>query len=144
MNDLFDDDTDETYLSVGLAAAESRATRERFRKLGFHQAYDTAKEDLLQEGFEAGYKETFALAKEMGILLGKAVVMHNKANAATATSGSGEGRKLESTTTSCSGTTAANVLDRKTKLLIRERLTAPDLKTSDLRELKKQMEEALF
>lgn len=140
MNDLFDDKEDEDDgACVGLAAAESRAAQERFRKLGFHEAYDAAKEDLLQHGFEAGYKETFVLAKEIGILLGRAVVAKNNANAAALTSVSGEGR-LGNTT----ATTAGNALDRKTKLLIRERLTAPDLNSSDLRELKAQIEDALF
>lgn len=57
-----------------LAAAESFALEERFRKLGFHEGYDQAKDERLQEGFEIGYKEAFAVSTRIGILLGEATL----------------------------------------------------------------------
>jgi hypothetical protein len=57
-----------------LAEAESSALQERFRKLGFHEGYDQAKDERLQEGFETGYREAFAVSTRIGILLGEATL----------------------------------------------------------------------
>jgi hypothetical protein len=57
-----------------LARAESSALAERFRKIGFHEGYDPAKDERLQEGFETGYKEAFAVSTRIGIFLGEATL----------------------------------------------------------------------
>lgn len=56
----------------GLAGREARAVESRFRNLGFHEAYDKAKDSMLQQGFEEGYKQSFDLATRIGELLGEA------------------------------------------------------------------------
>ena len=106
----------------GLAAAESRALEERFRKIGYHEGYDAAKETKLQEGFEAGYKETFALSKQIGALLGK-MTMKSKLDM-----GGNIDRSRDAH------------LDPGVRSLVRERLMAPNLSTINLEELKKHLE----
>lgn len=54
-----------------LQVAESTAIERQFRNLGFHEAFEEYKDSLLQEGFEAGYRETFEAAVRLGHLLGK-------------------------------------------------------------------------
>lgn len=71
-NVAFRDDEDNDAAHDGLAEREARSTRERFRNLGYLEAYDEAKEERLQEGFEAGYKSYFQAAMRMGQVLGKA------------------------------------------------------------------------
>lgn len=56
----------------GLAEREARAVAEQFRNLGYHEAYDEAKDAKLQEGFEEGYKQCFHAALNIGELLGDA------------------------------------------------------------------------
>jgi len=55
----------------GLSAAEARATEDRFRTIGYHEAYDQSKEERLQEGFEAGYRDSFDAAFRVGEILGR-------------------------------------------------------------------------
>lgn len=55
-----------------LLAAESAAAQERFRIIGYHEAYDKTKDEKLQEGFEAGYRESFDTAYRIGEMLGSA------------------------------------------------------------------------
>eukprot|EP00977_Amphora_coffeiformis_P028287 scaffold34921_cov162-Amphora_coffeaeformis.AAC.21 len=118
------DDSIDTF--GGLASAESRALAERFKKIGFHEGYDAAKETKLQEGFEAGYKETFALSKEIGTLLGK-MTMKSKLDS---------NGKIES---SLDANLGAGV-----RSFVRERFTAPNsLCTMDLEDLKRRLENDL-
>jgi flagellar biosynthesis/type III secretory pathway protein FliH len=56
----------------GLAERDSRAMEEKFRNLGYHEAFDEAKDAKLQKGFEEGYKQCFHTAFKMGELLGEA------------------------------------------------------------------------
>ena len=58
----------------GLMAAEAQAAEKRYRKLGYHEAYDAHKDDRIQEGFVDGYREAYANAIKIGEQLGKAVV----------------------------------------------------------------------
>lgn len=111
----------------GLAAAESRALEERFRNLGFHEGYDAAKEERLQEGFEAGYMETFALSKEIGALVGKIAMK----------------TKLADEESDVRNSAATTGLEESVKWLVRERLTSPDLCTGDLQCLKRRLEDEL-
>jgi flagellar biosynthesis/type III secretory pathway protein FliH len=55
----------------GLAERDSRAMEERFRNLGYHEAFDEARDARLQDGFELGYKQCFHAAMKMGELLGE-------------------------------------------------------------------------
>ena len=119
-----EDDNYGGQLNSGLALAESRALEERFRKFGFHEAYDAAKEERLQDGFEDGYVASFPLAMEIGAIFGKAVMESKMKN-------------LKGETSSSSPETLENI-----KLLIRQQLTAPNLQTSDLQELKRRLQDA--
>jgi len=60
------------HQSGGLAEREMRFTQEQFRNMGYLEAYDETKEERLQEGFEAGYKDFFEAAMIMGEALGEA------------------------------------------------------------------------
>ena len=117
--------SDPTQQPNDMAAFEARAVAERFRKIGFHEAYDAAQEECLQEGFEAGFFATFDQAQEIGRLLGKAVMRAElaKNDESMSTSSNTKAAKLESM-----------------KLLIREQLAAPDLQTSDLEALKLRLQ----
>lgn len=61
-------------LDSGLTLAEQKATSERFRNLGYHEAYESCKDAKLQEAFEAGYVDTFHVAMGIGEVLGRAVM----------------------------------------------------------------------
>jgi len=67
-------DVTSRYDANGLAGHEIRANENNFHKLGYLEAYDAAKDTMLQAGFEAGYRETVVLAKDsVGETLGKLV-----------------------------------------------------------------------
>ena len=66
--------TDGHELDSGLAVAESSATNERFRNLGYHEAYDATKDVRLQEGFDNGYKDAYEVSSRIGELLGRAMI----------------------------------------------------------------------
>ena len=57
----------------GLAGHETRANEAAFRKMGYLEAYDATKEERLQGGFEAGYRETVDVATSVGLRLGRLV-----------------------------------------------------------------------
>lgn len=65
------DDDDENSDILDLADRESRAKEEELKKIAYVEGYDDNKETRLQEGFEAGYKETFEAAMRIGEFLGK-------------------------------------------------------------------------
>ncbi len=52
---------------------EINSQRETHRNIGYHEAYDDYKEERLQEGFEAGYRQYINDAKKLGMLLGECV-----------------------------------------------------------------------
>jgi flagellar biosynthesis/type III secretory pathway protein FliH len=56
----------------GLAKHENRATEERYRNMGYLEAFEASKEARLQDGFEAGYRDAFELAMRIGDRFGKA------------------------------------------------------------------------
>lgn len=58
----------------GLSKYELQAKEEEMKKLGFLESYDEKKGERLQEGFEAGYQETFDPAFRIGELLGRLTV----------------------------------------------------------------------
>lgn len=55
-----------------LTLRDSRATKEQFRNIGYHQAYEEAKDARLQQGFEKGYRDCFEEALQIGEILGQA------------------------------------------------------------------------
>lgn len=57
----------------GLAGHEARANEVAFHKMGYLEAYDAAKEERLQEGFEVGYCEAVDVAQSVGLRLGRLV-----------------------------------------------------------------------
>mmetsp|Transcript_61411 Transcript_61411/g.181532 ORF Transcript_61411/g.181532 Transcript_61411/m.181532 type:complete len:154 (-) Transcript_61411:317-778(-) len=61
-----------------LAKHEIRSGEENFRNLGYHEAFDAAKENLLQQGFEAGFRETISSSMRIGSTLGSLVVAGTK------------------------------------------------------------------
>jgi hypothetical protein len=69
-DDQHDDTEAKALSSDGLASAEAAALATQFRTMGFHQAFDEYQDAMLQEGFEAGYRENFETAKRIGHLLG--------------------------------------------------------------------------
>jgi flagellar biosynthesis/type III secretory pathway protein FliH len=54
-----------------LAERDRRAKGKELHTSAYLEAYDAAKEERLQEGFEVGYRETVDLAKRIGEELGK-------------------------------------------------------------------------
>jgi hypothetical protein len=57
-----------------MSAAESAAQEERFRTIGYHEAFDRHKEEKLQVGFQSGYREAFDGASRIGYFLGRATM----------------------------------------------------------------------
>ena len=55
----------------GLGQHESTARGQELRAIGYFESYDETKETLLQEGFEAGYREIYDAALRLGVLFGK-------------------------------------------------------------------------
>jgi hypothetical protein len=48
--------------------------QQRFRTLGYHEAYDHSKQEKLQDGFQDGYQDTYEASMRIGELLGKVVM----------------------------------------------------------------------
>jgi hypothetical protein len=76
-NDHIDGHSPNDFLHSGLQRAETTAEQERFRNIGYHEAYNESKEERLQEGFEAGYSDNYDLSIRIGECIGK-VVMESK------------------------------------------------------------------
>jgi flagellar biosynthesis/type III secretory pathway protein FliH len=64
-----EEDEDESY--GGLSKHELKFKEEEMKKIAFLQSYDQTAEAKIQEGFEAGYHETFDSAFRIGLLLGE-------------------------------------------------------------------------
>lgn len=74
------DEEDEGCADFGdMAKHEIQARHHQLRTSGFLDAFDESKEELLQEGFEAGFLETFELGKRLGLMLGKAATQNKLA-----------------------------------------------------------------
>ena len=79
-NDVDDIDDDEFFGSQGddanefgdMEQREIHARHHRLKTVGFLDAFDESKEELLQEGFETGFLESFEGGKVVGRLLGRA------------------------------------------------------------------------
>ena len=54
-----------------LGERETVARQQELQTLGYVEAYDETKDSLLQQGFEAGYRETHNAALRLGNLLGR-------------------------------------------------------------------------
>ena len=80
----------------GLAGHETRANEAAFRKMGYLEAYDAAKEERLQEGFEAGYREAVDVAASVGLRLGR-LVGRAAAGAVAPTSTCSQGKRGDGT-----------------------------------------------
>ena len=66
------DEEDDGCADFGdMAKHEIQARHHQLRTSGYLDAFDESKEELLQEGFEAGFLETFELGKKLGLILGK-------------------------------------------------------------------------
>ena len=84
-NQSDEDSTCKVPLAHGsLPKHESQAQEENYRNIGYHEAYDENKEIKLQEGFEAGYRETFEDARKLGALLGNIVMRPIQGDASVA------------------------------------------------------------
>lgn len=89
-------DIDGSQSHSGLQAADSKAEQERFRTLGYHETYDTSKEERLQAGFQDGYLSTYEDAHRIGELMGR-VIMKSKVDSSPAKQeDSREGHKTSS------------------------------------------------
>lgn len=62
-----------------MAKHETQARHHQLRTSGFLDAFDESKEELLQEGFEVGFLETFEPGKRLGLMLGKAATQNKLA-----------------------------------------------------------------
>lgn len=71
-NGLNQNEEEQALQKCSMAERETRATEEQFRNMGYLKAYEDSKEERLQEGFEAGYKQYFDAAMKLGELLGEA------------------------------------------------------------------------
>jgi hypothetical protein len=69
-NQNSDDDTNALRTDRGLEGAEAFAMAAQFRNLGFHQAYESAKEGSFLEGVESGYRDHYEVSVRIGELLG--------------------------------------------------------------------------
>ena len=76
----------------GLAGHETRANEAAFRKMGYLEAYDATREERLQEGFEAGYREAVDVAASVGMRLGR-LVGRTAAVAVATTSAGRQGKR---------------------------------------------------
>lgn len=75
-DDFFgDDDDDEGDV---LAEREIRAQEQQLENVGFLEAFEEAKEDKLQQGFEDGYTQNFDASVRIGELLGEAALEGDK------------------------------------------------------------------
>ena len=81
----------------GLAGHETRANEAAFRNMGYLEAYDATKEERLQEGFEAGYREAVDVATSVGLRLGR-LVGRTAAVALAPTSTASQGKHGDDTT----------------------------------------------
>ena len=70
-DDFLDDEHD------GLPEFDCRAIEQQNRSLGFLEAFEASKEDMLQEGFESGYQQTFDVSVTIGELLAEAAFEGN-------------------------------------------------------------------
>lgn len=64
-----EEDDDEFY--GGLSKHELQSKDEEMKNIAYFQSYDQTSETKIQEGFEAGYQETFDSAFRIGLLLGE-------------------------------------------------------------------------
>lgn len=124
----------------GLAAAEDRALAARFRNVGYHETYEACQEERLQEGFEVGYTQAFAVAKEIGTRLGRSV-LQGQWEASRATFPTTPPPTSDTNTGEGIGTPTAGRQAAYTQIakLIKERLTAPDLSLEALQSLQKEL-----
>jgi flagellar biosynthesis/type III secretory pathway protein FliH len=67
-DDFLEDDND------AMPDFESRAKEQQNRSLGFLEAFEASKEEMLQQGFESGYQQTFEESVKVGELLAEAVL----------------------------------------------------------------------
>ena len=77
----------------GLAGHETRANEAAFRNMGYLEAYDATKEERLQEGFEAGYREAVDVATSIGLRLGRLVGRTAAGAVATTASTGSQGKR---------------------------------------------------
>ena len=87
-----DDEQQQPCESFGdMGKHDQRAKHHELKTAGFHDAFDESKEEQLQEGFEAGFLESFEAGRAIGQLLGRAsttaILMHasSSSQATTAT-----------------------------------------------------------
>jgi hypothetical protein len=124
-----DDEAYQAEFRPGLETHEDRAKEEEYRNIGYLEAFETNKEARLQEGFEAGYRETFDAALRIGELLGQSTfpskLSNNVQTEATATSTARYVRdfleRYETTATSTSNaTTELEQLERGVKYIVQK------------------------
>lgn len=68
-DDGHDDGNGDDY--AGLAEQESKAVSAQLSNIAYLEAFEEHKEVRLQEGFEAGYRDVFAIALRLGCRLGE-------------------------------------------------------------------------
>ncbi len=61
-----------------LSKHEHLAQHQQYKNIGYHESFDQFKEVKLQEGFEAGYTQHINDAHEIGMLLGRSILLDMK------------------------------------------------------------------
>ncbi|CAJ1929054.1 unnamed protein product [Cylindrotheca closterium] len=74
-DDFFGNQSDDGDEYGNLGKHELISQQDEIEKVAFLQAYDDHAESRLQEGFEAGYQESFATAYRIGKMMGKHMTM---------------------------------------------------------------------
>ena len=67
-----DDDDDDDDDKDALSEFESRAQGQQFHNLGYLEAMEESKDQMLQEGFQDGYQNVFDVSVKIGELLAEA------------------------------------------------------------------------
>ena len=77
---MTDADKDEFFgedESDGLRESDLRAQEHQFHNMGYLQAFDESKDELLQNGFEVGYSQAFGVSMRLGEMLAEAALNGN-------------------------------------------------------------------
>lgn len=74
-DDFFGSQNDETDAYGDLGTYELKSKQNEIEKISYLQAYDDHAESRLQDGFEAGYRESFATAYRIGQTMGKQMTL---------------------------------------------------------------------
>ena len=111
-DDFFGSQTDGETSFGDMGKHELRARHHELQTSGFLDAFDESKEELLQEGFEAGFLESFGAGKKIGNLLGRAATVGKLLTAATAAAAGAENKQQQTSSSTVASQTANELVHR--------------------------------